>query len=190
MKCMKTIATLLPALLLAAGPVAADEGGIAERLAGAWSLVSLVANQGDNRVDVFGKQPRGQMILSPDGYFSTLTTVASLPDFASNNRLQGTSEEYEAIGKGANAHYGTYVVDEDGGTISFHVDVSTFPNWEGQVHPRVFTLDGDLLSYVNPSSAVQASSVEVVWRKLGPADHASADWASDPVGYAYNYGPH
>jgi hypothetical protein len=170
MKCTRTIITLLPALFLAAGPVAADEGTITERLAGAWSLVSLVANQGDNRLDVFGPEPRGQMILSPDGYFSTLTTVASLPDFASSNRLQGTPEEYEAIGKGANAHYGTYTVDEERGTISFHVDVSTFPNWDGQEHVRIFTLDGELLSYVNPASTVQASTVEVVWRKLGPVE--------------------
>ena len=166
MKRMQTATTLIPVLFLTAGPAAADSS-IAEQLAGAWSLVSIVANQGDKRLDIFGPEPRGQMILSPDGYFSTLTTVASLPDFASNNRTQGTPEEYEAIGKGTNAHYGTYSVDEENGTISFTVDVSTFPNWEGQVHARVFTLDGNLLSYVNPSSTVQASSVEVVWRKLG-----------------------
>ena len=166
MKRTQTAITLIPLLFLAAGPaIAADS--ISEQLAGAWSLVSIVANQGDKRLDIFGPEPRGQMILSPDGYFSTLTTVASLPDFASNNRTQGTLEEYEAIGKGANAHYGTYSVDEDNGTISFTVDVSTFPNWEGQVHERVFTLAGNLLSYVNPSSTVQASSVEVAWRKLG-----------------------
>ena len=164
MTSMRTAITLIPALLLAAGPTLAADS-LSDQLAGAWSLVSIVAIQGKNRVDLFGPEPRGQMILSPDGYFSTLTTVASLPDFASNNRMQGSPEEYEAIGKGANAHYGTYLVDENAGTISFQVEVSTFPNWEGQTHARVFTLDGDLLSYVNPSSTVQASSVEVVWRK-------------------------
>ena len=169
MKRMQTAITLIPVLFLAAGPAVADDS-ISEQLAGAWSLVSIVASQGDKRVDLFGPEPRGQMILSPDGYFSTLTTVASLPDFASNNRMQGSPEEYAAIGKGANAHYGTYNVDEGNGTISFHVDVSTFPNWEGQVHARVFTLDGNLLSYVNPSSTVQASSVEVVWRKHGTTE--------------------
>lgn len=169
MKCMQTAITLIPVLSLAAGPtVAADS--LSEQLAGAWSLVSIVAIQGDNRLEIFGPEPRGQMILSPDGYFSTLTTAASLPDFASNNRMQGTPEEYEAIGKGANAHYGTYSVDEDNGTISFHVDVSTFPNWDGQVHARAFTLDGNVLSYVNPSSTVQASAVEVVWHKLGTTE--------------------
>lgn len=166
---MQTAIALIPALFLAAGPsVAADS--VSDRLAGAWSLVSIVAVQGDKRIDLFGPEPRGQMILSPDGYFSTLTTTASLPDFASNNRVQGTPEEYEAIGKGANAHYGTYSVDEGNGTISFSVDVSTFPNWDGQVQTRVFTLDGNLLSYVNPASTVQASSVEVVWRRQGTTD--------------------
>ena len=169
MKRMQTAITIIPALLLATGPTSAADS-LSDQLAGAWSLVSIVAKQGDNHINLFGPEPRGQMILSPDGYFSTLTTAASLPDFASNNRMQGTPEEYEAIGKGANAHYGTYSVDEDNGTISFHVDVSTFPNWEGQVHKRVFTLDGNLLSYVNPSSTVQASSVEVVWRKLGTTE--------------------
>ena len=169
MKRVQAAITLLPVLFLAAGPTAADDT-ISERLAGTWSLVSIVATQGDKRIDLFGPEPRGQMILSPDGYFSTLTTAASLPDFASNNRMQGTPEEYAAIGKGANAHYGIYSVDEAGGTISFNVDVSTFPNWEGQVHARAFSLDGDKLSYVNPASTVQASSVEVVWRKLSTTD--------------------
>lgn len=181
--------TLVPVLLLVTGPAAAGEqASIEERLAGTWSLVSLVAVQGDSRVAVFGPEPRGRMILDPDGYFSTLTTRASLPDFASNNRMQGTPVEYEAIAKGANAHYGTYRVDE--ATISFQVEVSTFPNWEGQIHDRVFKLEGNLLSYVNPTSTVGASSVEVVWRRLGPIDHAMAHWASDPFGYSYNYGPY
>jgi hypothetical protein len=182
------VKSLVSTLLLVTGPAAAgEEASIEEQLAGAWSLVSLVAVQGDSRIDVFGPEPRGRMILDRDGYFSTLTTRSSLPDFASNNRMQGTPVEYEAIAKGANAHYGTYRVDGLTGTISFQVEVSTFPNWEGQIQDRVFKLEGNLLSYVNPTSTVGATSVEVVWRRLGPVDHALG--ASDPLGYSYSYGP-
>jgi hypothetical protein len=161
----RALAGTVVASMLAQQAVASDVNAT-DRLAGTWSLVSLVAVQGDNSVDVFGTEPRGKMILTPGGHFSTLTTRASLPEFASNNRMQGTPQEYAAVMQGANAHYGTFEVDEANSLITFRVEVSTFPNWEGQTHERVFTLEGDELSYTNPNTTVGASSAQVVWKRV------------------------
>ena len=148
------------------GGAMAQQQSIKEQLAGAWSLVSLVVVQDEKKTDVFGENPRGKMILTPDGHFSTLTTRAMLPKFASNNRLKGTPDEYRAIMEGVNAHFGTYVVDEANKTITFQVEVSTFPNWDGQQHKRIFKLDGDVLSYVNPNTTIGAPTAHVTWKRL------------------------
>lgn len=154
---------------LSAGMVtlaAADDEGAAERIAGTWKLVSLVVDRGHERISVFGKEPRGIQIMHQNGRFAVITTRSTLPRYASGNRMKGTDEEYRAIGQGTNAAYGTYTIDEADQSITFHIEVSTFPNWEGQSQRRAFTINGDEWRYVNPSPAVGDGSVEVVWRRI------------------------
>lgn len=144
----------------------ASEIAATNRLVGAWSLVSLVVHQGDKQIELFGPRPRGVQIMSHNGRFAVVTLREELPLCASGNRLQGTPEEYEAIGKGANAAYGRYTVDEATGIVTFHVEASTFPNWDGDVHVRAFTVQGDTWSYVNPVPTVGPGKVHVVWKRL------------------------
>src|ERR1700674_4089910 len=50
---------------------------------------------------------------------------ATLPRFASDNRMSGTAEENKAGGQGSIAYFGTYAIDEAEGTISLRYDGST-----------------------------------------------------------------
>jgi hypothetical protein len=88
-----------------------------------------------------------------------------LPPFASGNRMKGTAEEHTAVVQGSNAFFGTYTVDEAAKTIAFRVEHGTYPNWNGDVQKRVFTLSGDKLSYVNPTTTVAATKALVVWKR-------------------------
>jgi hypothetical protein len=151
----------------AASPARAD--GMREKLVGTWELVSLTTVLGDDIVEPFGPAPRGRQIIAPDGRFISLTARSSLPLVASANPMRATDEEYRAIGQGAQAVYGSYVVDEATSEIVFTVDVSTFPNLEGLRQRRVSIVDGDTWRYVNPTSATGGGYVEVVWKRLGPA---------------------
>ena len=165
----RAFATLSLAGMLATASghaLATDGASVADRIAGTWSLVSLEVEQGDNRIAVFGTDPRGIQIMAPNGRFAVITTRSELPLYAANNRMQGTDAEYRAIGQGANASYGRYSIGEAGGTITFHVEVSTFPNWEGQDQIRSFTLEGDEWRYLNPSPTIGDGKVHVVWRRL------------------------
>jgi len=158
---------LLGAVTLAPGASASDtELSARERIVGTWSLDSLVVHQGDKQIDVFGPGRRGIQIMAPDGRFAVVTTRAELPRYASGNRMQGTPEEYEAIGKGANAAYGRYEIDEAAQTVTFHVEVSTFPNWEGESHLRAYTLEGNEWRYVNPVPTIGGGNVHVVWKRF------------------------
>lgn len=150
-------------------PTSASRAGdvtAVDRLVGAWSLVSLDVHRGDDKIEVFGPTPRGIQIMSPDGRFAVVTLREKLPLYSSGNRMQGTPEEYEAIGKGTNAAYGRYTVDEGTGTVTFHVEASTFPNWDGDEHVRAFTIEGDTWSYVNPVPTVGSGNVHAVWERV------------------------
>jgi len=132
---------------------------------GSWSLVSLTVSRSGSDVDVLGPHPSGQLIFGSDGRYVLLGVRADLPKFASGNRLSGTSEENERIVQGNFAHFGTYTVDPAGQVIVFRIQKSTFPNWDGDVQQRPFTLDGDRLTYVTPGSFGYGAS-KVVWQRM------------------------
>jgi Lipocalin-like domain len=63
--------------------------------------------------------------------------------FASNHRLESTSEENKFVVQGAIAYYGTYIVNETDHTLIFHIERCTFPNWDGTDQKRSVTITGD-----------------------------------------------
>lgn len=180
---MRFILALAAAMVAIALP--AQAAGVRDQLVGTWELVSLTVNQGDRKVDLFGTAPRGIQVMTEDGHFVNFITRESLPLYAGANRMQGTPEEYTAVAQGSNALYGTWELDEAAGIVTFNVDVSTFPNWEGEQQRRKFTLEGDTFRYVNPMTAIGPGSVDVVWKRKAralPADVAS--WTDSDVNYA------
>jgi Lipocalin-like domain len=153
---MKSMLQTLPAaalvalaLCLAAPPSFSQT---APDVVGSWSLVSLTATRSGSEVEVLGPHPHGQLIFGGDSRYVLVGLRADLPKFASDNRLTGTAEENQRIVQGNFAHFGTYTVDRAGQVIVFHIQNSTFPNWDGDVQRRPFTLDGDRLTYITPGS--------------------------------------
>jgi Lipocalin-like domain len=132
---------------------------------GSWSLVSLTATTSGSEVEVLGPHPHGQLIFGSDGRYVLVGVRADLPKFALDNRLSGTAEENQRIVQGNFAHFGTYTVDPAGRVIVFHIQNSTFPNWDGDVQRRPFTLDGDRLTYITPGSFGYGAS-KVVWQRM------------------------
>ena len=118
-------------------------------LAGTWTLVSAVNTMSDGqKIDVFGSNPKGRVIFTPQGHFSVLFSKDGLPKFASGARQNGTPEENQAVVQGSLAYSGTYTVDTAKKALVMNVDVSTFPAWIGQVQKREYTLEGDRLQWV------------------------------------------
>lgn len=132
---------------------------------GSWSLVSLTASRSGSEVDVLGPHPRGQLIFGSDGRYVLIGLRADLPKFASDNRLSGSADENQRVVQGNFAHFGTYTVDPTAQVIVFHIQNSNFPNWDGEVQRRPFTLDGDRLTYVTPGSFGYGAS-KVVWQRM------------------------
>src|SRR5262245_33306763 len=73
----------------------AQQKSLKQQLVGAWTLVSSSTKLPDGS-PAWGANPVGLLILTDSGRYSTQLMRSDLPKFASNNRAQGTPEEYKA----------------------------------------------------------------------------------------------
>jgi hypothetical protein len=161
------VAVLSGGMLSGASDVWAQEkvGTLAKQIQGSWILVSIYNEQGGKKIEPFGPNPRGSMILTPEGRFSIIIMRASLPKFASNNRMKGTAEENQAVVQGSFAYFGSYAVaSEKEHTVNIRIEGNTFPNSDGQDQKRVMTVTGDELRVTNPTTTIGGVAY-VVWKR-------------------------
>ena len=96
----------------------------AKDLVGTWTLESDASTTPDGRtIQPFGPNPQGIAIFDSSGRFAIVISRSDLPKFASNNRMQGTAKENEAIVHGSFAFFGTYSVAD--GVITQHIEGGT-----------------------------------------------------------------
>jgi hypothetical protein len=134
-----------------------------KELVGTWTAVSNENTLPDGqKMHPFGSKPVGILMFDADGRYSLQICRPDRLKFASNNRMQGTPDEYKAAVDGCNPHWGRYSVEGD--NIIFKIEHATFPNWEGVEQKRPFTIKGDELTYKVPAASTGGTS-EVVWRR-------------------------
>ena len=148
-------------VVLSAGTVFAQT---VKDLAGTWTLVSSVTEQGGNKTDTYGPNPKGILTVDANGRYVLAFVRADLPKVASNNRTTATPEENKAIVQGSNTHFGTLSVNAADKTITFKIETSTFPNWDGTEQKRPFTVTGDELQYTVPAAS-GGGTATVVWKR-------------------------
>src|SRR5258706_5924981 len=159
----------ITATLLLVGLVAPAGEAIAQgnkSIAGTYSAVSSVATDASGKkTDTYGANPRGQLILSPDGNYSLTLARRDLPKFASGSRTKGTPDENAAVVGGSITHFGKYNVADDGKTLTFHIQTSSYPNWDGTKQERPFTMKGGMLTYKVAASSGGGTG-EVSWKRI------------------------
>jgi hypothetical protein len=133
-----TLGVLCLGMVLAAGEVFAQT---TKDLAGTWTLVSNVSEQGGNKTDTFGPNPKGILIVDANGRYVLAVARAGLPKVASNNRTTATPEENKAIVGGSITHFGTL-----------------------SVNPEDKTITGDELQYTVPAQSGGGTGT-VVWKR-------------------------
>ena len=175
----------LPLLLLVAALRWGDASGAPERaaadnpLVGTWTLVLVDNVRPDgSRVHLYGPSPSGLLMFDAGGRYSLQIVSAGRPAFAANDKSRGTADEYQAAVQGSNAHFGTYAIDQAMGTITFHIEHASFPNWEGTEQKRAFSLVGDHLKYTVPAPTTGGGAIGAVEWQRAPA---AVDSALDPT---------
>ena len=147
-------------IALAAGDAAAQS---VKNIAGTWTIVAVTNTQDGKTSDTFGPKPQGSLIIDPNGRYSLILARAGIPKFASN-RDKGTAEENKATVQGSLAHFGRISVSEADKSFTFHIESSTYPNWNGTTQKRPFTVSGDELSY-SVAAASGGGAAKVVWKR-------------------------
>ena len=140
MKRLSLIAALLTGCLFATAQTPS--------IVGTWVLAGadkLLPN--GTRVPDYGPNPHGLVVFTADGYYSVQIYRAEQVKFSSGDKLKGTPEEYRNASLSSSVHFGRYSVDAAKGTITFHVDRSSFPNWDDSVQVRSYEIKGDELSW-------------------------------------------
>ena len=157
-------AAALGLVLVAATALSAPKAKFNKRqLVGSWALVS--GGQANPNVEPFGADD-GFAIFQSNGRFTLTLIRGNLPKFASNNRAEGTADENKAIVQGSIAYFGTYTLDPNDGSVTLHVDRSSFPNWNGSEIKRTITsLTAQELKYINPAASV-GGTAELAWKRM------------------------
>ena len=157
-------AAVLAFVVIAGASEVAAEGFLKE-IQGNWVISSAVNEKDGKKTDVFGPEPKGSLILTPEGRFSLILMRSGLPKFAANNRAQGTPEENEAVVKGSVALFGTYKVENEAEhTVGLAIEGCTFPNWSGEVQKRTLTVSGEEMKMVTPTAAIGGTNY-LMWKR-------------------------
>jgi len=156
-----TLGLLFLGMVLSAGEVFAQT---VKDLAGTWTLVSNVTEQGGNKTNTFGPHPKGILTVDANGRYVLAIVRAGLPKVASNNRTTATPEENKALVGGSLAHFGTLSVNAADKTLTFKIETATFPNFDGTEQKRPFTVTGDELTFT-VAAASGGGTVTAVWKR-------------------------
>ena len=143
----------------------AQQKTLRDQLIGAWRYVSVDTVRPDgSRTPMYGPNPQGIAIFDASGRYAIVNARSGLSKFASGNRMQGSPEEYETVVHGSIAHFGKFTVNKTDKTITFHIETSTFPNWNGVEQRRPFILTGDELKWTTPAASGGGSGEIVLTR--------------------------
>jgi hypothetical protein len=151
-------------VLVAALPTAhAAQPSVAD-LAGSWTLEAADLQRPDGSLERdYGAVPRGRLLIDKAGHYALHIYKSERLRFAAGDKAKGTEAEFKDAVMGSSTHYGSVAVE--GGELVFSVEASAFPNWEGTVQRRHFTLEGDMLSYRVPPRADGGVPISV-WRRV------------------------
>ena len=167
MQLLQIVAAGALALALSLGSAGAQQG-LREKLIGTWTFVVAEITAPDGKKSFpFGETPKGILVFTPDGHFSQIHIASDVPKIASNNRLNGTAEEYAAIMRRSLSMFGTYKVDEAKKMVTFEIVSSTYPNAQGQSQRRTIDkLTDDEFVNSNPDVAGGRGSAFNLYKRV------------------------
>jgi hypothetical protein len=122
--------------------------GDVDDLLGAWRLEGAVEvfDDGERR-DEFGSRPEGYLCYNPASIVSATLEESARPPVWAGDPQSGTDDHCEKW-PGTSSPTPGFSLDVGNGTVTHHVDVALFPNWQGRDQVRRVTIDGRRLSIV------------------------------------------
>jgi hypothetical protein len=138
-----------------------------DALVGSWRLlIDDVVNPDKTQTPQLGPNPEGSVIFTANGHYSLQIMRYNRPKLAANDRTKGTADENKAAISGIITHFGTWTVDEGSKTLTFRIEGSSFPNWDGTVQKRMITSlnPNDEVTWVNSTPSAGTLPVVLAWK--------------------------
>ena len=164
---------ILIALLVLGGlltiSTSAAAHSLKEQLIGTWKLTSINNTRLDgSKYDLFGPDANGLLMFDGNGRYS-LQIIRRGRLALIGARMEGTAEENRAAVQGMISHFGTYSVDEADRSVTFHIESSSYPNWDMTEQKRDIVLLVDRLSWFDPVPLAGPQPTDLqshlVWRR-------------------------
>lgn len=136
-------------------------------ITGLWTLVAVEnLNPDGSKTLPYGISPKGLLVFDKSGSYAIQILKASRPKVAAGDKNKATPEENAVLVQGNNSHFGTYTINKIGKTVTFHIENAFYPNWEGMVQERIYTLSSKELKYVvtNTTNGGNITAV-VIWKR-------------------------
>ena len=140
------------------------------RLDGTWRLVSWENQDSAGKITFpVGRDARGYIIYTADGYVSVQIMTAQRQRFAADDLLQGSTDEKARAAETFIAYAGRYELASD--TVMHHVELSLFPNWVGTRQVRRIEMAGDRLTLsAGPMMLAGGQQIaRLIWERMRPS---------------------
>ncbi len=122
-----------------------------ERFIGTWKLISSEMRISTGEIHYpLGEDCIGNLVFDACGNLSAQLMRVDRPQFASGDILRGTSEEVMAAYQGYVAFWAKFEVDQEKQELTYVIEGSLFPNWNGHKNLRYYELVGDRLTLKTP----------------------------------------
>ncbi|MEV5651110.1 lipocalin-like domain-containing protein [Nocardia sp. NPDC052254] len=149
-----------------------DPRSIAERVLGAWELVSYTTVSETGQIAYpLGERARGLIVYTADGFMSAQIMRPDRPHYASRRVHGGAPDERARAAAGYLAYSGRYEVDEAGNAIRHDVAVSLYPNWVGDRQLRHVEFTATTMTLSSDPLRFRTTTLfpRLVWQRPGTA---------------------
>ncbi len=144
---------------------------VANRLLGAWRLVSVEGNSPVRHVPY--DHPTGLIMYDRSGWMSVQIAVKGDRRPFANGMGSGTVEEKAAAFDSYFSYYGTYTVDPKAQTITHHIKNYSYPDGAGLNNVRWFEFQGNDRLLLIPSEDGKGGTIDrshatykLVWERI------------------------
>lgn len=167
---MKALFSIPIAAALTLGTLSAGSAEpLKKQLVGTWSVISFLNEnkRTGKTTEVFGSDPKGYFMFDAADHFSINLVRPRRPKFG--NRDFPTAGESKAALEGIISMFGDYKVDDTEHSISLHVIGGSFPAWDNSNQKRFIEINGDELTYKNPTPATGGGTAVVTLKRAKSA---------------------
>ena len=149
---MKALLSIPIAAALTCGTLSAGAAEpLKQQLVGTWRVISFVNVNEGKTTEAFGSDPKGYFMFDAADHFSINLMRPGRPKYA--RRDFPVAGEADAALEGLIVMFGDYKVNESEGSISLHIIGGGFPAWDNTNQKRFIAINGDELTYKNPTPA-------------------------------------